>query len=252
MLIQEGLLDFLGNLFGKLVDFLFGDTEEAASQAKSTVTSSANDRVVKAAEKADLGDEVKSVDDLDMKDEKHQKVFYAALAPVVVDLSKEAFEKLKTTEAVKDWTPADESEEATKKWQEENGEAAGGLYGALGTMTGLLQFFGEKGISSAAEASEAGVAAAKDSPGAAAQWVAEAGPKALAGIFEFAKTAGIDGAEDAIAATSEVATAGKAVAEKIAASGSEQAEEAKETQKESLELRKLINGLVLQERTRNI
>ena len=43
-----------------------------------------------------------------------------------------------------------------------------------------------------------------------------------------------------------------AVAEKIAASGSEQAEEAKETQKESLELRKLINGLVLQERTRNI
>ena len=183
-----------------------------------------------------------------MKDEKHQKVFYAALAPVVVDVSKIAIEDIKATESVKDWTPADDSEEAATKWKEENGEAAGNLYGACGSLMGLLKFFGDKGITSAAEAEQAGEAATKEGPAAAAQWLAQGGPKAIAGIFEFAKTAGIDGADDAISAIGEVSAAGTAVAEKIAASGKEQSEE---TKKESLELRRLINGLVLQERKQN-
>lgn len=248
MIMQEGLLDFLGNLFGKLVDFLFGDAEESRKQTYSSISSNANDAVSKAAKEADLED-VESIDDLDMKDEDHQKVFYAALAPAVVSVSEAALGSLKETEAVEDWTPADDSEEAAKKWEEENGEAAGGLYGAGGSMLGLLKFFGEHGMSSAEESYSSGEAALKEGPAQAAQWISQGAAKAITSIFEFAKSAGIDGADDAISAVGEVGSAGAAVAEKIAASGKDQSEEQK---KESLELRRLINGLVLQERIRNI
>ena len=150
---------------------------------------------------------------------------------------------------MKDWTPADDSEEATKKWQEENGEASTGLYKAAGAVIGALQFYEQQGISAAGDAAKAGDTAIKDSPAATAQWVAEAGTKAIISIFEAAKAGGLDAAGEVIEGWNSVGSKAIEVAKKIAESGKEEQADAK---KESLELRKYINQLVLQERARNI
>lgn len=248
VLMQEGLLDFLGGLFDKLIDFFTGDAEEATTTYRSNYQSAFSDNFAAAAKEQGLED-VKSEKDLDMENKDHQKVFYAALAPVEVKAIKATMENLAATDAVKDWTPADDSEEATKKWQEENGEASTGLYKAAGAVIGALQFYEQQGISAAGDAAKAGDTAIKDSPAATAQWVAEAGTKAIISIFEAAKAGGLDAAGEVIEGWNSVGSKAIEVAKKIAESGKEEQADAK---KESLELRKYINQLVLQERARNI
>ncbi len=247
-LMQEGLLDFLGNLFGKLVDFFTGDADEARTTYQSNYQSAFADNFAGAAKEQGL-EGVESEKDLDMEKEDHQKVFYAAIAPVEVKAIKAAMDNLSATDAVNDWTPSDDSEEAAKKWQEENGEASSGLYKAAGALLGALQFYEQQGISAAGDAAKVGDAAIKDSPAATAKWIAEEGSKAIVGIFEAAKAGGLDAAGDVVKGWGSVSTKAVEVAKKIAESGKEEQADAK---KENLQLRKYINQLILQERARNI
>ena len=244
MLMHEGLLDMLGGLFGGLVDFFSKAFDKAEGDVKGLFTS-AGDKVNSFAEKL-LGKEeaadIKSIEDLDMKKEDHQKIFYATVAEPVIEGMKAGMTAIENAANVEDWTPADDSDEAVKEWQETNGEAANGLWQAFGTMGGTVSWFGDQGISAASDAMGGyDTAAESGNPAEAVTWMAGDGAKAIKQTYEFAKTIGIKEAEKVMASADELAAAAGAIGEKIAASGEEQ-------QKESLELRKMINHMIIQER----
>ena len=69
-LMNEGLLDFIGGLFGKMTGFfkdLSGGTQDAASKTSSDAESSGNSAIAKAAKTAGRED-VGGVEDLDLDD----------------------------------------------------------------------------------------------------------------------------------------------------------------------------------------
>ena len=149
MLIEEGLMDLLKGLFGNLVKF-FSDAFEDAEKKVGTQWKSANNRVQDLATKL-LGKEeaaeVQDLEDLEVNEkEDHFKIYVAATAPVVEDVLNEALEGLKKSGGVKDWTPADDSDEAVKKWEDENGDASLGLWEAFGLANGVVKFFADQDL----------------------------------------------------------------------------------------------------------
>tara|TARA_Y100001970_G_scaffold279165_1_gene386018 strand:- start:3620 stop:4471 length:852 start_codon:yes stop_codon:yes gene_type:complete len=246
ILVQEGLMDLLGSLFGGLVKLFTGAGEEAqkdVGKAYGDAEGEVNSLATKLLGKEEAKD-IKTFDDLDMEEEDHQKIYYASVAPVATRLSTEAGEDLESTAPIKDWTPADDSEEAVDKWEEENGEASTGLYKAMGTTSGQLKFFADKGVKAAATVNDKFMPALESgNPAEAAMFTIE-GQEVIASLFDFAKSAGIKAASGAIEAAEAAAAKAKAVGKAIEESGKEQAEQ----QQESLELRKMINHMIIQER----
>ena len=242
MLMQEGLLDFLKGLFGKIVEFFKGAYDEAKGKVEDAwgdVTGQ-----VKGVAQDILGKdtEVTSLKDLDMDNKEHQKVFYAAIAPKSIEMLKVADEKLKAAANVKDWTPKDDSDEAAEAWQKENGEAANGLWYAFGAMGATADFYAENTDMARAKELSSGYdkIAESGNPGEAAQYVAVAG-NLVAQMGVKAEEAGDESGKQLNKAGNAIVSAAEALAKSIAESGKEQ-------QQESLELRKMINHMIIQER----
>lgn len=245
MIMHEGLLDWLGNLFGKLVGFFTGAADKGASRASTTYETAFGDsRLQKIAKKHGLDGLGEPGDfkhhHLDMEDKKHRLVFFEATAEILSSTAAEETEALQQAAKIPDWTPKDDSEEAAKEWQEKNGDVAAKFWEVVGsvgwgcgwlgnemqikggnTAAGKLESAGESG--NPAEASEALIAGL--------EWMIK--------VFDKGVSDGSEFASDAKSLLDAELAAATAVAKAIAESGKEQ-------QKESLELRKLINTLVHQ------
>ena len=243
MIIQEGLLDFLGGLFGAFKKF-FGDAWNEAekdirgqwSKAETDVQSIA----AKILGKSDAK-EIKGFDDLDMEKKDHKKVYFSALVGLSAEAIEESIALLNNAAGIKDWTPADDTEEAAKKWQSENGETALNLFTATGNAGGMLKFFGEKGMKSAAAAYSDYQEKTKDGNPAQAVEAIISSVKVLSDIWNFAEQVDVKDAGKVSDGWDQVGAAAQKVGQAIEASGKEQ-------QKESLELRKLINHMIIEER----
>ena len=236
MLMQEGLLDFLGDLFGKLVGFFTGAADKGKSQGQAMV-SDGNARFKELAKKYDQDI---TWEDVDWKNDKHRRLVFEATVdwfrPDAVD---DQVQLLEAAAKIKDWTPADDSDEAAKKWEEEYGEAAAGLWKVLGEDLECTKFLADIGATYFDGSVTKGQAAmSSGNPAEAAQFIV-ASAEASLGYVKDAIKVKTPGAEEGLSAVKAFGKAGQAVAEAIAASGKEQ-------QKESLELRKLINTLVHQ------
>ena len=242
MLIEEGLMDLVKGLFGSLVKF-FGDAFEEAEKKTGSLWSKAESDVQAVAQKLlgkDKGSDIKSFDDLDLEKKDHKKIYFTSLVPVALKWTGEMVEQLNTAATVKDWTPADDTEEAAEKWEKEHGETARNLWKAFGGVGGTLKWFAEKGITQAEEALPAYEANDGSDAIGAAKFVID-GSKLMRDIWTFAKSIDIKGAGDAAAGWEAVGSAAQKVGQAIESS-------AKEQQKESLELRKLINHMIIEER----
>lgn len=243
MLVQEGLMDFLGNLFGSFVKMFTGAFDEAEKKV-GTRWNDATSKVQGIASKL-LGKEeaadIKSFDDLDLEKKEHKKVYFSALVDLSANTIEEYIPLLQAAAGIEDWTPADDSEEAAKEWQKENGETSLGLFTAAGGVGGNVKFFGEKGIKSAAAAYADYQEKVKDgNPAGAAQSLIN-NAKVLSDIWNFAEQVDVKGADKISAGWEKLERDARLVGEAIERSGKEQ-------QKESLELRKLINHMIIAER----
>ena len=244
MLIEEGLMDLLKGLFGNLVKF-FSDAFEDAEKKVGTQWKSANNRVQDLATKL-LGKEeaadVQDLEDLEVNEkEDHFKIYVAATAPVVENVLNEALEGLKKSGGVKDWTPADDSDEAVKKWEDENGDASLGLWEAFGLANGVVKFFADQDLPEASGiVGKFEGAADSGNPGQAVQHLIRC-TEYIGSVYGGNTVAGVKAAAVVPPVAEKVLAAAKAIGGAIETSGKEQ-------QKESLELRKLINHMIIEER----
>ena len=244
MLIEEGLMDLLKGLFGGLVKF-FSDAFEDAEKKVGTQWKSANNRVQDLATKL-LGKEeaaeVQDLEDLEVNEkEDHFKIYVAATAPVVEDVLNEALEGLKKSGGVKDWTPADDSDEAVKKWEDENGDASLGLWEAFGLANGVVKFFADQELPEASGiVGKFASAADSGNPGQAVQHLIRC-TEYIGSMYGGNAAGGVKAAAVVPPIAEKVMAAAKAIGGAIETSGKEQ-------QKESLELRKLINHMIIEER----
>ena len=244
MLIEEGLMDLLKGLFGNLVKF-FSDAFEDAEKKVGTQWKSANNRVQDLATKL-LGKEeaadVQDLEDLEVNEkEDHFKIYVAATAPVVENILNEALEGLKKSGGVKDWTPADDSDEAVKKWEDENGDASLGLWEAFGLANGVVKFFADQDLPEASGiVGKFEGAADSGNPGQAVQHLIRC-TEYIGSVYGGNTVAGVKAAAVVPPVAEKVLAAAKAIGGAIETSGKEQ-------QKESLELRKLINHMIIEER----
>ena len=139
MIMHEGLLDWLGNLFGKLVGFFTGAADKGASRASTTYETAFGDsRLQKIAKKHGLDGLGEPGDfkhhHLDMEDKKHRLVFFEATAEILSSTAAEETEALQQAAKIPDWTPKDDSEEAAKEWQEKNGDVAAKFWEVVGSV----------------------------------------------------------------------------------------------------------------------
>ena len=244
MLIEEGLMDLLKGLFGNLVKF-FSDAFEDAEKKVGTQWKSANNRVQDLATKL-LGKEeaadVQDLEDLEVNEkEDHFKIYVAATAPVAENVLNEALQGLKKSGGVKDWTPADDSDEAVKKWEDENGDASLGLWEAFGLANGVVKFFADQDLPEASGiVGKFEGAADSGNPGQAVQHLIRC-TEYIGSVYGGNTVAGVKAAAVVPPVAEKVLAAAKAIGGAIETSGKEQ-------QKESLELRKLINHMIIEER----
>ena len=206
---------------------------------------SANNRVQDLATKL-LGKEeaaeVQDLEDLEVNEkEDHFKIYVAATAPVVENVLNEALEGLKKSGGVKDWTPADDSDEAVKKWEDENGDASLGLWEAFGLANGVVKFFADQDLPQASGiVGKFESAADSGNPGQAVQHLVRC-TEYIGSVYGGNAVAGVKAAAVVPPVAEKVLAAAKAIGGAIETSGKEQ-------QKESLELRKLINHMIIEER----
>lgn len=244
MLIEEGLMDLLKGLFGGLIKFFSDAWTEADGKVKKK-WSSANSQVSGLASKLLGKEEAKEVQDLEdlevNEKEDHFKIYVAATAPVVENVLNEALEGLKKSGGVKDWTPADDSDEAVKKWEDENGDASLGLWEAFGLANGVVKFFADQDLPEASGiVGKFESAADSGNPGQAVQHLVRC-TEYIGSVYGGSVAKGVKAAAVVPPVAENVLAAAKAIGGAIETSGKEQ-------QKESLELRKLINHMIIAER----
>jgi hypothetical protein len=239
MLLEEGLMDFIGGLFGAFNKFFGNAGNEAEKDFKGKWSKTESDVQSTAAKilGKEEAKEIKSFDDLDMKKKPHQKIYFTALVGVAVETIKECIALLNNAAGIKDWTPADDTEEAAKKWQSENGETSLDLFTATGNVGGSLRFFAEMGMQSAAAAYSAYREKISTGNPAQAVEVIISSVKLLSDIWNVADQVGAENAGQVSDGWDQVGAAAQKVGQAIAASGKEQ-------QNETLQLRKTINELV--------
>jgi len=244
VLMQEGLLDWLGDLFGKLVGFFSGEADQGASEfgsvAKESFGESNLQKIAKKHGLEGIGPPGSfDYSDLDFSEEKHRLVFFESWANMSAAMEEDVA-LLEKAAAMKDWTPKDDSDEAVKEWQEKNGEAAGGFWGVVGSVRWMCGWLGTDFELKGGTKISGELETAEDSgnPGEAAQGLI-AGLEWLVTIFDKGVKDGSEYAQKLVDVTKKLGSGATKVGEAIAASGEEQ-------QKESLELRKLINTLTQQ------
>ena len=128
-LINEGLLDFLGGLFGKLAGWIGG----LGGKVESAV-----DDAVAGSEKATAELEAKSEGKKLSAEDYMKSVAYTEKTNLESALS-----KLLEAEKAKTWAPKDDSEEAAEAWQKTpDADAAANIWEAVGKLAGSLKFLG--------------------------------------------------------------------------------------------------------------
>lgn len=147
--INEGLLSFLGDLFGGLVDWIQGQFQEAEQVANNVET--------------DFEDGGKLSQDAD--DEEQSKKF-SKQAQAFIDHAKLALSDLSETDSVESWSPKSDKEEDVKAWQESpSRKGVSSLWNAWGSITGLLLGAGNYlNVSKALSAYEKGQALVNTKP----------------------------------------------------------------------------------------
>jgi len=238
-LMQEGLLSWLKDLWKGLKAEFNKRASSSRSKATAGISKVSADGVQKAAKKYGV-EGIKSIDDLDMKDKTHQKIYWTAIVPVIQKFIAEDMKTLKILVGVKDWTPKSDSKEDVAAWEEAEGDKNSEFWGMQGRMLGTLGWFGEKGISIAEEASKAGGSdATYTSHGAAVKWMIDA-TKVLEGLWDQAATMDVAGAAEASSGYAGVQTGLMDLGKAIASS-------AKEQQAEWVNIRRFVSATILSE-----
>ena len=244
-LMSEGLLDFLGGLFGKMMGFfkdLSGEVSDTSSSVASSLSSSVDSSIAAAA--ADDGrDDITSADDLDMEDKGDQKLFFKALVPWSTEAAQKALEFLATTDSVEEWVPESDSDEDIKIWEEQHADGTVGIWEAWGVALGSLKFFGNHGISAAESEYERGAAITEAMPAEAIRACIDS-VNANIDVWDTAEA--IEGDDGVTAAWGKVVAKATSIGEKVAAAGKEEQKE--EGVKEWVNLRRWINSKVISER----
>lgn len=146
-LINEGILDFIGNLFMGMVNFAMAPFGYRVSIGEEVSREEAEKVWAKhqAAGKTPPG--VESVGDLDYAgNEGHKQWIISAVAPSWVSLLNDADDSFDKASKVTKWTPEDETKEAQEAWKKEHGENAEELWGGVGTVSGLGVFLSKEGL----------------------------------------------------------------------------------------------------------
>ena len=146
-LINEGILDFIGNLFMGMVNFAMAPFGYRVSIGEEVSREEAEKVWNKhqAAGKTPPG--VESVNDLDYsRNEGHKKWIITAVAPTWVALLNDVDDSFDKASKVVKWTPEDETKEAQEAWKKEHGENAEELWGGIGTVSGLGVFLSKEGL----------------------------------------------------------------------------------------------------------
>lgn len=142
-LIQEGLLDFIKNLFGAFVkaftDAAKNGTVQFENEMKENLTDSDLQKIAKQYGLKGLGEpgDFKWYD-LDFSDKKHRLVFFHAFHELWADNCKEDIEILENALKIENWMPKDDSEEAAKEWHKVNGEIVSDFWEVCGWHMGML------------------------------------------------------------------------------------------------------------------
>jgi hypothetical protein len=246
LLVQEGVLDFLDGIFKWMEGFMKdmkANAEKESSKVASSYGKSADSNVEKVASKLGVtrsgkgeGEPVKTIGDLDLDNPEHQKVFWQSVGPPAQAAAKNTMTHLGTAGGVENWTPKSDSEEDQKAWKAENGENAGAIFSAWGTLTGMLKWYGKVGIESAEKLAVATVGDGGWADGIKGVIDAAKGTK------EIWDGVGATGAEDfgMPAAMDEIISKATEIANAISA-------DAKEEMKECIHLRRLVNSMIVNE-----
>ena len=243
-LLQEGLLDFIKNLFGAFVKAFTNaaknGTVQFENEMKEQFTDSELQKIAKQYGLKGLGEpgEFKYYD-LDFSDKKHRLVFFHCFLETWEENCKEDLEILENALKIENWMPKDDSEEAAKEWHKVNGEIVSDFWEVcgwhMGMLSGKLPLDKLPGCDKAYAALETAIKNAN--PGEAVQ-------ASLAALEWFDKVCeqgvkdGSDHAKKIIQLTASVVTKLKEVGKAIAESG-------KEAQNESRNLKySLKNSLI--------
>lgn len=128
-LISEGILDFLGKMFDKLVGWISGLGEQLESAVEEA-----------------LEDAEKAADELEAKSEGKElsaEDYMKSVAYSQKTNFEAALSKLLEAEKAKTWAPEDDSEEAAEAWQKTpDADAAASIWAASGKLAGSLTFLG--------------------------------------------------------------------------------------------------------------
>ena len=226
-IISEGILDFLGKMFDKLVGWISGLGEQLESAVDDAVADSE-----KAADKLDAESDGKKLSAED---------YMKAVAYSQLTNFESALGKLLEAEKAKTWGPKDDSKEAAEAWQKTpDAEAAGNIWDAVGKLAGSLRFLGNpKYVGDAASGKLAEKLMGKmESPADAITGVSEAADgltrmwSSAEKNFDFEGSANNVKPSEVLAVLKKIQSLAKKIAGKISAS-------AKEV-KESLALRSWV------------
>ena len=241
-LMQEGLLSWLKDLWKGLKAEFNKRVSSSRSKATAGISKASADGIQKAAKKYGV-EGIKSVDDLDMKDKTHQKIYWTAQVPVDQKFIARDMKALKILAGVKDWTPKSDSKEDLAAWKEAEGDKNSEFWGMMGGMQGSLGWFGKMGISIAKETFKAGQSDASNaSHGAAVKWMIDA-TKVLEGLWDQAATMDVDGAAEVSSGYAGIQTGLMDLGKAIASS-------AKEQQAEWVNVRRFVSATILSEGSR--
>ena len=244
-LMNEGLLDFLKGLFGKVVGFFKDAWKEATGEVAGEMQQATGDVATIA---KDMGvKNVSSVEDLNVsKDDKHRDVLFRSQLKLQKQFIQEQQGRLDQLNQVKDWTPKSESDADAESWKKAEGDKAKSLFEAVGTQLGICNFYAKHGVDAASKSVSAAQAALEKG-----NWSPAAGIQALMSLA--ATTASlynvVEKSDEVVAKAglakewSQIAQGAKAIGQKIAG-------DAKEQQKEWVELRKFVNATIIVEARR--
>ena len=218
--INEGLLSFLGDLFGGLVDWVkdqFQETKQAASEVVSSMESEVADLKPKKGEKPDIESIANN------------------LAGSQISFIREMLYHYGETDSVEKWQPDSDAKSDIEKWEKsKDASALVGLWSASGVLSGCLQAAGKPHIFNHAEAAAIAEESLKgnfESPADVMKFTAKSA-KVYQSLwtdlkkYEYEKTS----ADDVLKEFQKVSSKIQEILKKIAASG-------KEVQKESLRRR---------------
>lgn len=231
--INEGLLSFLGDLFGGLVNWVkeqFQETEQATSEVVSSA-----DSTIEKAKKSEKGEDSEFNPKNGEYDPDVEPVGFAAneLADLHIETFGDILSKLSETDSVEKWQPDSDKQDDIDKWRKsKDAEGTSSIWPATGALGGLLQAVGDHFEN--AKAAAVGEEEYNKDFNSPAEVVKSAAKRAKAyqsawedvRKYEYKDTS----ADDVLKAFQPVSSKIQEILKKIAASG-------KEVQKESLRRR---------------